>query len=333
MKKLVFRVMSGCGIFSASRALSARMARILMYHNFAGPGASDPDALNVEGIRRQFEYLRQHFRVTPLRQLAEELSSGKLADRTVALTIDDGRRNCYEFLFPLLKEFELPATFFVVSSFVRGEDWIWTDKVLWLSEQANRPDELQREQLVATFRSLNRMAPDMRNAQIDVWAKASSVDIPKGPPAKYAPCSWSELREMADSGLLDVGSHTVTHPILSTITEEDSWDELTRSRAQIEQEMGRRVSCFCFPNGMPGDYRDSQIRQVEEAGYTCSVLAHTGFASAGSNRYRLPRIGVARKSSTEEFSRWLDGVMYYKDKVAGWLNQQNASGGRDSIEG
>jgi len=326
MRKLAFRVMRGCGIFSASRALSARMARILMYHNFAGPGASDPDALNVEGIRRQFEYLHRHFRVVPLLQLAEHLGSGRgLKDRNVVLTIDDGRRNCYEFLFPLLKEFELPATFFVVSSFIRGEDWIWTDKVLWLSEQAGCLGGFRRQQLIPTFRSLNRMPPEERNAQIDVWAKEAEVGIPHTPPAKYAPCSWNELREMADSGLVDIGSHTVTHPILSTITDEAAWDELVRSRAQIEEGIGRKVGCFCFPNGMPGDYRDSQIRQVEEAGYVCSVLAHTGFANATTDRYRLPRIGVARKSSNEEFSRWLDGVMYYKDKVARWFRLQNAS--------
>jgi len=103
-----------------------------MYHNFSGSQGTDPDALNVEGLRRQFEYLRQHFHVVPLLQLAEQVASGRELDTNlVALTIDDGRRSCYEYLFPLLVEFKFPATFFVLSSFVRGEDWIWTDKVVW----------------------------------------------------------------------------------------------------------------------------------------------------------------------------------------------------------
>lgn len=325
IKELAFRVLAGCGVPSLARALSSGMARVLMYHNFSAPGVSHPDALNVEGIRRQFEYLREHFRVIPLRQLAQQLVHGeKLADCTVALTIDDGRRNCYEFLFPLLKEFELPATFFVVSSFIRGEDWIWTDKVLWLSEQAERPERLKREQLNSTFRWLNRMSPAERNAQLEAWATQAGVCIPKIAPTEYAPCSWAQLREMVESGLLEVGSHTVTHPILSTITDEASWDELTRSKVQIEQGTGRKVSCFCFPNGMPGDYRERQIRQVEEAGYLCSVVAHSGLVSSQTDRYRLPRIGVARKSDTKEFARWLDGVMYYKQKVASWFRPQSA---------
>jgi peptidoglycan/xylan/chitin deacetylase (PgdA/CDA1 family) len=292
------------------------MARIVMYHNFSGPNGTDPDALNVEGIRRQFTYLCRHFQVVPLLQLAEQLASGRKLDRhMVALTIDDGRRSCYEFLFPLLKEFGLPATFFVVSSFIRGEDWIWTDKVIWLSEQSNPPEELVPGKLDGVFRSLNRMRPEERNAWIEAIAKRMGVIIPRTFPAKYAPCSWSELREMADSGLMEIGSHTVTHPILASVTDEESWDELTRSRAQIEEGVGRTVNCFCFPNGMPGDYRSSQVQQVEQAGYACSVIAEFGMVNRASDRYRLPRIGMARKTDAEQIAKYLDGVAYYQQKL------------------
>jgi len=323
MSKLALRAMQSLGVFSLTRALSAGMARIVMYHNFCGPNATDPDALNVEGIRRQFDYLSRHFQVVPLLDLAERLASGrKLSRYAVALTIDDGRRNCYEFLFPLMKEFKFPATFFVVSSFIRGEDWIWTDKVLWLSEQSRPPDELVPGKLDGIFRSLNRMRPEERNARIEAMARSArsldqsvGVTIPKSAPAKYSPCSWSELREMADSGLMEIGSHTVTHPILSSITDEESLDELTRSRAQIEEGIGRKVRSFCFPNGMPGDFRPSQVRRVADAGYDCSVIAQFGMVSNSSDRYQLPRIGMVRKSSAEQIAKYLDGFAYYQQRM------------------
>ena len=316
MSKLALRVMRNCGIFSLTRAWSARMARILMYHDFSGSGGTDPNALNMEGIRGQFEHLRRHFKVVPLRQIAGQLASRRRIDaRMVALTIDDGRRNCYEFLFPLLKEFEMPATFFVVSSFIRGEDWIWTDKVLWVSEQPNAPEELAPGKLEDAFRSLNRLRPEERNARIDAMAKRAALSIPKTPPAKYGPCSWSELREMADSGLMEIGSHTATHPTLSSVTDEESWEELRLSRAQIEEGMGRGVQSFCFPNGMPGDFRLSQVRQVQDAGYLCSVTAQFGMVPSGSDRYELPRIGMARKRDAVEIEKSLDGFAYYQQRV------------------
>jgi peptidoglycan/xylan/chitin deacetylase (PgdA/CDA1 family) len=291
-----------------------------MYHNFTGPGAADSAGLDVEGIRRQFTYLCRHFRVVPLLQLADRLSSGRAFDPySVALTIDDGRRNCYEFLFPLLKEFKLPATFFVVGGFIGGDDWIWTDKVAWLSKQPNATEELARERLARTFVQLNRMRPVERNDWIISTAEHMEVCVPKGPPPAFMPCSWSELREMADSGLVEIGSHTVTHPILSSISDEESWDELVRSRAQIEDEIGRSVRCFCFPNGMPVDYRESQVRQVSEAGYACAVVAESGTVGRGADRYRLPRIGMERKSNTLELSKYLDGVAHYQQELSRWL--------------
>ena len=117
----------------------------------------------MEGLRRQFEYLRQHFHVVPLLQLAEQVASGRELDTNlVALTIDDGRRSCYEYLFPLLVEFKFPATFFVLSSFVRGEDWIWTDKVVWLSEQSTPPAELVPGKLDALFKHPGERARQIR---------------------------------------------------------------------------------------------------------------------------------------------------------------------------
>jgi peptidoglycan/xylan/chitin deacetylase (PgdA/CDA1 family) len=316
MSKLALRALQSCGLFSVTRALSAGMARILMYHNFRGPDGTDPDALCVDGIRRQFAYLRQHFHVVPLLQLAEQVASGRKLDKhTVALTIDDGRHNCYEFLFPALKEFRLHATFFVVSSFIRGNEWIWTDKVLWLSEQSPPPQELLPGRLNDVFKALNRIRPEERNVRIEAMAKSIGVAFPQEIPSKYRPCSWNELREMADSGWMEIGSHTATHPILSTITDEESWDELTRSRSEIEEGIGRSVKSFCYPNGMPGDYRPSQVEQVERAGYACSVVAEFGMVRRGSDRYRLPRIGVARKSGSLEFSKYLDGFAHYQEKL------------------
>jgi peptidoglycan/xylan/chitin deacetylase (PgdA/CDA1 family) len=269
--------------------------------------------LNVEGIRLQFNYLQRHFRIVPLVQLAEQVASGRKLDRLmVALTIDDGRRSCYEYLFPLLREFGLPATFFVVSSFISGKDWIWTDKVIWLSEQPNPPEGLVPGKLDEVFRSLNRMRPEARNAWLEGMAKCVGVVIPTIVPEKFAPCSWSELREMADSTLVEIGSHTVTHPILSSITDQESWQELTRSRDEIAKGIGRSVRCFCFPNGMPGDFRPSQVRQVRDAGYACSVIAQFGMVSPGSDPYQLPRIGMARKSSAEQVAKYLDGFAYYQ---------------------
>lgn len=321
MKRFALRLMKGCGMFAVARAMSAQMARILMYHNFS-ECAENHDAGSVAALRSQFEYLRRHFSVVPLAHIIERLESGqRFEDPTVALTIDDGRRNCYEFMFPLLEEFKMPATFFVVSSFINRQDWVWTDKVLWLSEQPSRLSELSPAQLDSFFFRLNRLRPEARLAIIETVAAGMRVTIPHEPPSQYAPCSWNELRQMGDSGLVEIGSHSVTHPIFASVTDEESWQELTLSRAQIEKGIGRPVRFFCFPNGQPGDYRPSQVRQVRDAGYRGAVAAYSGMVGRGADPFQLPRIGVSGWSDPLSFCKQVDGAEHYQIKVQrslGW---------------
>src|SRR5208337_2912717 len=99
MKRLALRLMQNCGVFALTRVMSAQMARILMYHNFSGPNETGTDAVNSTALRRQLAYLQSHFHVVPLTCIFERLKAGRPLDKlTVALTIDDGRRNFYEFM-------------------------------------------------------------------------------------------------------------------------------------------------------------------------------------------------------------------------------------------
>ncbi len=316
MKNFAVGFLHRFGVFSLMRSLSANMARILMYHDFSASGTTDFRSLNVEGIRLQFEFLRRYFHPVPLLQIAEQLASGcPLDPKMVALTVDDGRRNCYEFFFPLIKEYNIPATFFVVSSFVGSQGWIWTDKVLWLADQPEAPKELLHNKLPEIFRKLNRMRAKDRDAYIEAIAARAGISIPPSASPKYGACSWDELGEMADSGLMEIGSHTATHPILSTLTDEESWHELTSSRTQIEQRLKRPVKSLCYPNGMIGDFRATQIKQVQEAGYSCAVVAQSGMVTASSDPYQLARLGMTRKTSTLEIQKQLDGLVYYRRKL------------------
>jgi peptidoglycan/xylan/chitin deacetylase (PgdA/CDA1 family) len=316
--------MYSLGLFTLVRAISSRRPRILMYHNFARAGEADNYEVTVPALRMQLQYLKRHFRVLSLADLVQQIrSEGPFQPNSVVLTIDDGRRNCYECLYPLLKEFCMPATFFVVSSFIDGGDWLWTDKVLWLSKRPEAPDELRPHRINDFFWKLNRLVPRVRDQSILAMARAMRVGIPAQPPPPFNPCLWAELREMSDSGLVEIGSHTVTHPILSTVEDDEAWNELTRSRARIEEALGRRVRFFCFPNGKPGDYRRAQLHQLKEAGYEAAVVSSFGLVQPASGLYELLRIGIGGESDHLAFAKSLDGAEHYQIRIQqslGWRN-------------
>jgi peptidoglycan/xylan/chitin deacetylase (PgdA/CDA1 family) len=316
--------MYSLGLFTVARAISAGRPRILMYHNFSGAGELHNHDVTAPALRMQLQYLKRHFRVLSLADLMEQIRfHGSFQPNSVVLTIDDGRRNCYEHLYPLLREFRMPATFFVISSFIDGDDWLWTDKVLWLSKQQGAPDELLPGRIADFFHKLNRLVPCVRDESILAMARAMCVAIPTQPPPPFNPCSWAELREMSESGLVEIGSHTVTHPILSTVSDYEAWDELTRSRSRIEQALSKKVRFFCFPNGKPGDYRPAQLRQLKEAGYEAAVVSRFGLVQPASDPYELPRIGISGESDSLSFAKSVDGAEHYQARIQqslGWRN-------------
>jgi len=320
MKTQVLEILRVCGIFSLTRALSAAKPRILVYHNFSATSGGG-NSVGVPELRYQLEYLRRHFQVVKLSELCRQLASGRPMRNVAALTVDDGRRNFYEFLYPLLKEFQLPATFFVVSSFISQRDWLWTDKVLWLSEQPNRAPELGPNKLPAFFARLNGMPPEARNACIDSFARGMGSSIPKHAPPPYAPCSWRELREMCDSGLVEIGAHTLTHPILSTLRDHESAHEIRASRAELEEQLGQSVTLFGIPNGTYKDYRPSQLKQIRDAGYAGAATALSGLVGADVDPYQLPRIGIAAWTNNVRFGARVDGVEHYRNRLRNALQR------------
>ena len=317
--------MYSLGLFSVARTISAGRPRILMYHNFSQAGELHNHDVTLPALRMQLQYLKRHFRVLSLADLIEQIRfQGSFLPNSVVLTIDDGRRNCYEHLYPLLREFSMPATFFVISSFIDGDDWLWTDKVLWLSQQQGAPGELLPGRIADFFYKLNRLVPHVREESILAMARAMGVAIPTQPPPPFNPCSWAELREMSDSGLVEIGSHTVTHPILSTVQDHEAWDELTHSRARIEQALEKKVRFFCFPNGKPGDYRPAQLRQLKEAGYEAAVVSSFGLVQPVSDPYELPRIGISGEFDHLSFAKSVDGAEHYQTRVLQSLGWRNA---------
>jgi len=314
MKKLALKVLRSCGGFSLSRKLTARSARILMYHDFSAFDSSPSRVIGKSALHQQFSYLKRHFHVVPLSELTEKLrTGGRFHTATVAITVDDGRRNFYDVAFPVLQELEIPATLFAVSSFVNGEDWIWTDKVLWLSCQPSAPQELAEPLLDGFFARLNVLRPEERDQSIANIAARMGTKVPPQPPEEYAACSWTEIRTMADSGLVEIGAHTVSHPILTTLTHEESWREIWFSKTQLELGLGRSVKLFCFPNGKVPDYGSIHLAQVREAGYEGAVTACSGMVTTSSNPYQLPRMGISGFTDFLSFSKSVSGVEYYQE--------------------
>ncbi|HEV2591709.1 MAG TPA: polysaccharide deacetylase family protein [Gaiellaceae bacterium] len=115
--------------------------------------------------------------------------------------------------------------------------------------------------------------------------------------------SWDTIRAL-DGGPLRFEAHTVTHPNLLQLSDEDARREITDSKAELEQQLGRRVDAFCYPAGLFGA---RERAYVEEAGFANAVSCEPGINTAATDRLALLRRQIDRR----------DTMLDFRAKVAG----------------
>ncbi len=288
--------------FAPFRLLNRSKLPVLMYHRFSDRGL--PGKTSRQIFERDLEYLTRNYKVISLSNAVAHLQEGSaLPSRSVVLTIDDGYRDFYDIAFPVLKQFGLPATLYVVTDFVDGAGWIWTDIArfitgrslgreidLKVNERSVRRRVEDGDAALAVAGEINtnlKKLPEQQRKQILAeFARSMDVSVPDVPPAEYGPIDWSHAREMASFGI-EIVSHTATHPILTNESDERLADELARSLAVVRDRLQVDAVHFCYPNGNAGNRESSA---AEAAGYASAVTTEIRLCENNDSRFRIPRI-------------------------------------------
>ena len=336
MKQTVLNIMKASGAFAPFRFANRNKALIVMYHRFGR--SDDGQTISARIFREQLDYLAARYHLVPLSFLGELLASGKRLPAGLAvITIDDGYSDAYKIAFPLLRERKIPATLFVVTDFVDQKTWLWPDKLRYLTSITQKQvleqkidgrslrfelnGRASREEAARRINSLlKQMADEAKENAINEIASALAVELPAAPPPEYGPISWEQAREM-DSAGTEIGSHTVSHPILTNIEGERLRRELTASKSRLESMLDRSVDLFCYPNG---DLNESIRRETERAGYRCAVTTEQGLNDGHSNPLALMRIPTAHQLA--RFAQSTSGFEQVKDRIIGARAQESQIG-------
>jgi len=301
MKGTILNLLRITGAFAPFRWAHRHQALIITYHRLSEREGGA--RISARAFAEQVRYLAAHYTLVPLSRLAGCLRKRGLPPRLAAITIDDGYRDVYEIAFPILRKHRAPATVFVVTEFVEGTTWLWTDKPRYLMaiaapqafEIGIEGHKLRLELSSAASRAvaahafnaaLKPLPEEARDAAIERAAFELGVNLPERPPVEYGAINWRQAREMAEDGM-EIGSHTLTHPILTGLSDERLREEVSRSRDRIENAIGRKVETFCYPNG---DYDLRAQCEVACAGYQLAVTTEVGLNSRWSDPLALRRV-------------------------------------------
>jgi peptidoglycan/xylan/chitin deacetylase (PgdA/CDA1 family) len=269
--------------------------RILMYHGVAQQGA--------QALGQQLRYLARHFKVVSLDSMLNGIMNGSLPlAHEIVLTFDDGLRNNLTVVYPILRELQLPATMFVCPALVESGEWLWNHEMR-CRLQTLRTHELAeiRMKLLApgnTFDVIEWMKTlalqQRRTAEAIIRQATTGFHPTEAQREAFDIMNWDDLRSL-DHDLITVGSHTLSHPILTKLSGQEIESEILESRRCLEQRLERKVDLFCYPNGA----YDRRAYQLVQKTYRAAVTTETGVINGteGLDVHRLPRIASAENAA------------------------------------
>lgn len=283
---------------------------VLMYHRIlplhdSRYGEEEPGmCVTPQVFAMHLQQLRRYF--TPM-FLSEWVTKARAGDalpaRACAVTFDDGWRDNFEFALPLLQQAEIPATLFAVAEKIDTDFQFWPNIVARLLLQNVLPQLLShpifhalkdavpaltvkadRESVAQAIKFLKRFTDEELFVALEQLHWQTLIE-----PMAPALMNWHELKQMQQSGWVEIGSHTCTHRRLTCALDETQLRyEIQHSQRVLQERLDQPVNLFCFPNG---DYSSEALRLVEET-YDAAVTTKRGVAQMGQNLHELTRIGL-----------------------------------------
>jgi peptidoglycan/xylan/chitin deacetylase (PgdA/CDA1 family) len=267
---------------------------------------------DAESFDAQLATLAKHAEVVSGED-AQRCARENRRGRRVMLTFDDGYRDNYEIAYPLLRQHGLPATFFPATGFIDGGGPAWWDELAWMVRHA-RHDRVaaggllehalhvgpERDHAIAALTEhYKSLADDQTEPFLERVAALTGAGRCERSQSAQQWMTWDMLREMRAGGM-DVGGHTVSHPVLARLTPERQRYEIAGCAERIEQELGQPMRWFAYPVGARDTFTPDTRRILAERGVELAFSFYGGFASyARWDPLDVPRIHVSSSHGPE----------------------------------
>ena len=290
------------GLIRSYDAFTGRRHLVLVFHRIRPSGVPRPafdscPSHSIERFRDVLVWLCASFHVVPLRRL---VSLPPKAPPAAAITFDDGWRDTYDVAWPVLRELGIPATVFVTVGKIGRSEPFWQQELGHFFERALQDSSgVAKRRLLAALGMRQDLAVTEELFEVTVarwkllderWREGRMLqagwDPDAGGEAPRCFLNESEIRALARAGI-EIGSHGLTHTILSHEEPATVERELTVSRAALESIIGERVNSIAYPDG---GQNASVVACARRAGVEIGCVTRARRMSHRDDPQRLPRM-------------------------------------------
>lgn len=299
---------------------------VVTYHRVTGKcDTSDSMQVSVDEFEKELLFYKKNFSIINSRQLLSRIETGRGWERgTCLITFDDGWMDNYNYAYPLLKKYDIPAIIFLSTNYMGSLKTFWfqnLDNILsfakdelslglqnllvrllpkelpcdaddFLADFFNSDSKKLSRSRMALFIECLKVLPQSIIDSFIVSLVAVTGEINN---VLHLPLTWQQVVEMSENGI-EFGSHTKNHAILTSLSKNSMKEELLDSKFIIEQRLGKPVLFFSYPNG---NFNQEVARAVADCGYKAAFTCIQGI---NSNEYSLTPFELKRKHIREHTS-------------------------------
>ena len=278
---------------------SARLSVLIFHRVLPISDPLFPGEVDARRFDRICGWVKSWFNVLPLDSAVARLRDGNLPERAACITFDDGYADNYQVALPILQRHGMTATFFIATGFLDGGR-MWNDTIIE-SVRACKLQKLELDSLGLGSHGVGTIAEKQAAiaaliAQIKyrsvedrvTTTRAIAAQAQVRPPDNLMMTSY-EVKKMRGAGM-QIGAHTVNHPILARLARNETYLEIQRSKATLEALLDDRIGLFAYPNGKPEeDYNAQSVDVVRELGFDAAVSTRWGSSTRGDDLLQIRR--------------------------------------------
>ena len=308
--------------------ISKKNIAVLLFHRILPVRDEMWDPIDPLLFDQTLQYVNKKFFVRPLQELLFEkkiCSTKPLA----AITFDDGYKDFIEYALPILDKYNNKASMYIISGCIDKNLPTWTYTIDYLFSKTQKLDwknfdfpELPVEFLTTYWKNANerieygkkikqylKKIPAAKKEKI-IESMLLNFDDIKRPNGLMM--SWDEIKQLHNSGI-EIGSHSVTHPTLATIEDENLIEfELKASASTIKEMTGITPDIFSYPIG---SYDERVKRLVKKAGYKGALAVNQKiYNPVTMDLFEIPRIEFYNESWIKTKAR-ANGMISYINKL------------------
>lgn len=307
-------------ISRVSKALGKNKISILIYHQVLEKTDSmRPSEPNAEVFRWHMKLIKKYYHPLSIPEALSHLANDTLPANAICVTFDDGYINNLDVACPILKEFGIPASVYIATAFIEGEN-MWNDRII---------DLVAKPELFSiNLSALGENSVELGETTTRVLVAQKLINKIKYKPYKERKnlintlyndnnvtensrrmMSVNQIIELANYNI-EIGAHTAEHPILNVLNESEQRLQIKQSKERLTEILGSQVKGFAYPNGKIDIDYDTRTRNiVEDLGFDYAVSTNWGVSDKQSDKYQLNRFSPWDKTPVKFHFRLMRNII------------------------